>query len=328
MDSELTDYDGDFEQHNPLEKKINITRKYVIACVVFASLNNVLLGYDIGVMSGAIIFIKEDLKISEFQEEFLVGVLSVISLIGSLFGGRASDVIGRKWTMGLVSIVFRAGAALMTLAPTFRVLMIGRILAGVGIGLGVMVAPIYIAEISPTVARGTLTSFPEIFINAGILLGYVSNNYAFFGLPSHTNRRIMLAVGILPSVFITFALCIIPESPRWLVMKNRIEEARSVLLKTNDDESEIEERLAEMQSDFGASDGEEVLWRELLSPSLALRIMLITGFGIQCCQQITGIDATVYYSPDIFKAAGLDGNSKVFATTVAEGVTKIVFVDL
>ncbi|CAI9783663.1 unnamed protein product [Fraxinus pennsylvanica] len=283
MDSELTDYDGDFEQHNPLEKKINSTRKYVIACAVFASLNNVLLGYDVGVMSGAIIFIKEDLKISEFQEEVLVGILSVISLFGSLFGGRASDVIGRKWTMGLAAIVFQTGAAVMTLAPTFRVLMIGRILAGVGIGLGVMIAPVYIAEISPTVARGTLTSFPEIFINAGILLG-------------------------------------------WLVMKNRIEEARSVLLKTNDDESEVEERLADIQSAVGASNGDKAVWRELLSPSPALRRMLITGFGIQCFQQITGIDATVYYSPEIFNAAGLDSNSKVLAATVAEGVTKTVFV--
>ncbi|KAL2493874.1 putative polyol transporter 4 [Forsythia ovata] len=325
MDSELTDYDGDFEHHHQLEKKRNSTRKYVFACAVFASLNNVLLGYDVGVMSGAIIFIKEDLKISEVQEEILVGVLSVISLLGSLGGGRASDVIGRKWTMGLAAIVFQAGAAVMTLAPTFRVLMIGRILAGVGIGLGVMIAPVYIAEISPTVSRGKLTSFPEIFINAGILLGYVSN-YAFSGLPAHMNWRIMLAVGILPSVFIAFALCIIPESPRWLVMKNRIEEARSVLLKTNDDESEVEERLAEIQLAAGVSIGEKAVWRQLLSPSPALGRMLITGFGIQCFQQITGIDATVYYSPEIFKAAGIDGNSKLLAATVAVGVTKTVFI--
>ncbi|CAI9782273.1 unnamed protein product [Fraxinus pennsylvanica] len=325
MDSELTDYDGDSEQHHQLDNKRNSTRKYVFACAVFASLNNVLLGYDVGVMSGAIIFIKEDLKISEVQQEVLVGILSVISLLGSLGGGRASDVLGRKWTMGLAAIVFQAGAVVMTLAPTFRLLMVGRILAGVGIGLGVMITPVYIAEISPTVARGTLTSFPEIFINAGILLGYVSN-YAFSGLPTHINWRIMLAVGILPSVFIAFALCIIPESPRWLVMKNRIDEARSVLLKTNDEESEVEERLAEIQLAAVVNHGEKAVWRELLSPSPALRRMLIAGFGIQCFQQITGIDATVYYSPEIFRAAGLDGNSKLLAATVTVGVTKTVFI--
>ncbi|MBA0798924.1 hypothetical protein Gohar_009472 [Gossypium harknessii] len=280
-------------------------------------------------MSGAIIFIQEDLKITEVQEEVLVGILSIISLLGSLAGGRTSDVIGRKWTMAFAAIVFQIGAAIMTLASSFEVLMIGRVLAGVGIGFGVMIAPVYIAEISPTVDRGSLTSFPEIFINLGILLGYVSN-YAFSGLSVHINWRVMLAVGILPSVFIGFALFIIPESPRWLVMQNRVEEARSVLLKTNENDKEVEERLSEIVAAAGISNGEKneekAVWRELLSPSPSLRRMLITGFGIQCFQQITGIDATVYYSPEIFHDAGIVNKSKLLAATVAVGVTKTAFI--
>lgn len=280
-------------------------------------------------MSGAIIFIHEDLKITEVQEEVLVGILSIVSLLGSLAGGKTSDLIGRKWTMALAAVVFQTGAIIMTLAHSFEVLMIGRLFAGVGIGFGVMIAPVYIVEISPTIARGALTSFPEIFINFGILLGYVSN-YAFSGLPAHVNWRIMLAVGILPSVFIAFALFIIPESPRWLVMQNRIDEARSVLLKTNENESEVEERLAEIQEAAGNNNAEKyedkAVWRELLNPSPALGRMLITGFGIQCFQQITGIDATVYYSPEIFEEAGIQGNSKLLAATVAVGVSKTVFI--
>ncbi|PIN06265.1 putative transporter (major facilitator superfamily) [Handroanthus impetiginosus] len=330
MDSQTNDDDFgddyDASQHHHQMERRRTTRKFVFACSVFASLNNVLLGYDVGVMSGAILFIQEDLNITEVQEELLVGILSVVSLLGSLGGGRTSDAIGRKWTMGLAAIVFQAGAAIMTLAPSFEVLMIGRILAGVGIGFGVMIAPVYIAEISPTIIRGSLTSFPEIFINLGILLGYVSN-YTFSGLPAHTNWRIMLAVGILPSVFIAFALCIIPESPRWLVMQNRVDEARSVLLKTNEKEAEVEERLAEIQLAAGLNNGEEkAVWRELLNPSPALCRMLITGFGIQCFQQITGIDATVYYSPEIFKSAGITDNTKLLAATVAVGVTKTAFI--
>ncbi|KAL0406046.1 UNVERIFIED_CONTAM: putative polyol transporter 4 [Sesamum latifolium] len=334
MDSQVThdggfDDDYDASRHSHQLERRRTTRRYVFACSVFASLNNVLLGYDVGVMSGAILFIQEDLKITEVQQEVLVGILSVMSLLGSLGGGRTSDAIGRKWTMGLAAIVFQAGAAVMTLAPSFEVLMIGKILAGVGIGFGVMIAPVYIAEISPSVARGSLTSFPEIFINLGILLGYVSN-YAFSGLPAHTNWRIMLAVGILPSVFIAFALCIIPESPRWLVLQNRVEEARNVLLKTNENEAEVEERLAEIELAAGIGNSgkleEKAVWRELLSPSPALSRMLITGFGIQCFQQITGIDATVYYSPEIFKAAGIVDNSKLLAATVAVGVTKTAFI--
>ncbi|KAJ0112171.1 hypothetical protein Patl1_02221 [Pistacia atlantica] len=327
MDSELTEFDDDNLQLH--EDRKNTTRKYVLACAVFASLNNVLLGYDVGVMSGAIIFIQKDLKITEVQQEVLVGVLSIVSLFGSLAGGRTSDAIGRKWTMGLAAVIFQIGAGVMTLASSFQTLMIGRFLAGIGIGLGVMIAPVYIAEISPTIARGFLTSFPEIFINLGILLGYVSN-YAFSGLSEHISWRIMLAVGILPSVFVGFALFIIPESPRWLVMQNRVEEARLVLRKTNEIENEVEERLQEILQAAGITDGEKyeekAVWRELLSPSPSLCRMLIAGFGIQCFQQITGIDATVYYSPEIFKEAGIENDTKLLAATVAVGVTKTVFI--
>ncbi|KAI3502215.1 hypothetical protein L1887_30247 [Cichorium endivia] len=333
MDSELNDYSDDDLEVVPYkqtqQERSKSTRKYVFACAVFASLNNVLLGYDVGVMSGAIIFIQEDLKITEFQEEILVGILSVISLLGSLGGGRASDALGRKWTMGIAAIIFQIGALIMTLAPSFQVLMMGRLLAGVGIGFGVMIAPVYIAEISPTISRGSFTSFPEIFINIGILLGYVSN-YAFSGFPSHINWRIMLAVGILPSVFIAFALFIIPESPRWLVMQNRVDEARSVLMKTNEIEAEVEERLSEILKAAGIGTGEnpeeKAVWRELLNPSPSLRRMLITGFGIQCFQQITGIDATVYYSPEILQTAGIEEKSRLLAATVAVGITKTIFI--
>ncbi|KAK6149881.1 hypothetical protein DH2020_017406 [Rehmannia glutinosa] len=341
-------------------KNVNSSR-YVMAYAIFASLNSVILGYgstlhnditihiemhcplvnvlfdeiqeyyfaDVGVMSGAILFIQEDLKITEVQEEVFVGILSIISLFGSLAGGKTSDAIGRKWTMAFAAFVFQSGAAVMALATSFTVLMLGRFLAGIGIGFGIMIAPVYIAEIAPAVARGSLTSFPEIFVNFGILLGYISN-YAFSGLPAHISWRVMLAVGIFPSILIGFALCIIPESPRWLVMRNRIEEARTVLLKTNENSSEVDERLAEIQkaADFSNPEKHEqkAVWREMLNPTPGVRRMLITGCGIQIFQQITGIDATVYYCPTIFKGAGIKGNTQLLAATVAVGFTKTIFI--
>ncbi|CAA6655686.1 unnamed protein product [Spirodela intermedia] len=219
-------------------------------------------------MSGAILFIQEDLKITVVQEEVLVGCLSFVSLLGSLGGGKTSDIVGRKWTIGLAAIVFQSGAIVMACAPSFQFLMIGRLMAGVGIGFG-----------------GTLTSFPEIFINIGILLGYISN-YIFSGLPAHVSWRIMLAVGILPSIFIAFALFLIPESPDGLL----------VLSSICENEAEINQRLAEIEEAAGTKNGvkyvEKAVWREFLRPSPALRKMLIVGIGIQCFQQITGIDAT------------------------------------
>ncbi|XP_020084077.1 probable polyol transporter 4 isoform X2 [Ananas comosus] len=280
----------------------NDSRKYVYACATFASLNSVLLGYDVGVMSGAILFIQKDLRITELQEELLIGCLSIVSLLGSLLGGRTSDTVGRKWTIGLASIVFQCGAAVMAFAPSFLVLMIGRLLAGVGIGFGVMIAPVYIAEISPSVSR------------------------------EHINWRIMLGVGILPSVFIGFALFVIPESPRWLVTKRRVKEARSVLRRISESELEAEERLVEIEQAAAAASAsakkheEKAIWRELLSPSPSLLRMLVAGCGIQCFQQITGIDATVYYSPTIFRDAGIESENEILAATVAVGFTKTAFI--
>lgn len=329
MDAQLED---DEQKSNILEVKgsgSSDSRKYVLVCAIFASLNSVLLGYDVGVMSGAIIFIQKDIQITEVQQEILVGSLSFVSILGSLAGGRTSDAIGRKWTIGLAAILFQVGAAIMTCAPNFLLLMIGRLLAGVGIGFGVMIAPVYIAEISPTVSRGSLTSFPEICINIGILLGYVSN-YAFSGLSEHLSWRVMLGVGIIPSVFIGGALFVIPESPRWLVMQKRVDEARSVLLMICESAAEAEERLADIEEAAGTSNlekhEEKGVWQELLHPSAALRRMMFTGFGIQCFQQLSGIDASVYYSPTIFRDVGIESDSKVLAATVAVGFTKTIFI--
>ncbi|CAO1943566.1 unnamed protein product [Urochloa humidicola] len=304
------------------------SRRYVFACSVFASLNHVLLGYDVGVMSGCIIFIQKDLHITEVQQEVLVGCLSFISLLGSLAAGRTSDAIGRKWTIGLAAAVFQAGAAIMTFAPSFAALMAGQLLAGIGIGIGIMVAPVYISEISPAALRGTLASLPEIFISFGILLGYVSN-LAFSGLPGHLNWRVMLGAGILPSISIAFVLLLIPESPRWLVMQGRLADARAVLARVSDGEEEARERLAEIEAAAAratAGSG-RAAWRELLlRPSPVVRRMLVTGLGVQFFQQATGIDALVYYSPTIFRDSGMTTESQLLAATVAVGFSKVAFI--
>ncbi|KAK9676787.1 hypothetical protein RND81_11G100700 [Saponaria officinalis] len=301
------------------------TRRYVMACAFFASVNSILLGYDVGVMSGAIIFIQEELKISEVQQEILVGCLSIVSLIGSLAGGRSSDAIGRKWTMGIGAIIFQIGGLIMTVASSFRILMLGRLLSGIGIGFGATIMGVYIAEISPAASRGFLTTFPEICINVGILLGYVSN-YALSGLPADINWRVMLALGVLPSVVVGFALFVIPESPRWLVFQDRVDEARTVLIKTIGDGKEAEDRLLEIQQAVvnanSAKSDEKPVWQELLRPNHVVFKMLLAGIGLQCFQQITGIDALVYYSPTILKTTGIEDNTQLLAATVAVGVAK------
>jgi MFS family permease len=126
---------------------------------------------DIGVMSGAAIYIKKDLKITDVQLEILIGVLNLYSLIGSFAAGRTSDWMGRRFTVVFAAAIFSTGALVMGFAVNYGMLMAGRFVAGVGVGYAAMIAPVYTAEVSPASARGFLTSFPEVFINFGILLG-------------------------------------------------------------------------------------------------------------------------------------------------------------
>jgi len=177
---------------------------------------------DIGVMSGAVIYIRKDLKISSVQVEILVGCLNVCSLIGSLASGKTSDMIGRRYTIMVAALTFLIGALLMGLAPSFTFLMFGRVIAGIGVGFSLMISPVYVAELSPDLTRGFLTSLPEVFISFGILLGYVSN-YALSSLPIGLNWRIMLGIAALPAILVALGVLAMPESPRWLVMKGNFQ---------------------------------------------------------------------------------------------------------
>ncbi|KAK9942438.1 hypothetical protein M0R45_008105 [Rubus argutus] len=313
--------------------------KYAFACAMLASMTSILLGYDIGVMSGAVIFIKDDLKISDTQVEVLVGILNLYSLIGSTAAGRTSDWIGRRYTIVLAGAIFFAGALLMGFATNYAFLMFGRLVAGIGVGYGLMIAPVYTAEVSPASSRGFLTSFAEVFINVGILFGYISN-WAFSKLALNLGWRFMLGVGIVPSIFLTLGVLAMPESPRWLVMQGRLGEAKRVLDRTSDSLEESKLRLADIKEAAGIpehcnDDVVEVpkhshnkgVWKELLlHPTPAVRHILIAALGIHFFQQASGIDAVVLYSPRIFKKAGITKKNKLLLATIAVGSVKTSFI--
>ncbi|XP_056692993.1 polyol transporter 5 isoform X2 [Spinacia oleracea] len=285
---------------------------------------------DIGVMSGAILYIKDDLKISKIQEEILIGTLNVCSLIGSLLSGKTSDLIGRRYTIVLAAITFFAGALVMGLAPSYPFLIAGRVVAGIGVGYSLMIAPLYTAEISPAMTRGFMSSLPEVFITIGILIGYVVN-YAFSGISNNWNWRIMLLLAAVPAVGVGLGVIVMPESPRWLVMKKRLSEAKTVLVKTSETEEEAEVRLGEItrawelheSSNFaGKSVWKELLWR----PTPATRRILIAAVGINFFMQASGNDAVIYYLPAVFDAAGIKKKKQLFGINVIMGTAKATFV--
>ncbi|XP_030541786.2 probable polyol transporter 6 [Rhodamnia argentea] len=314
-------------------KKPPGANKYVLRCTILASMNSILLGYDIGVMSGSVVLIKEYLGITYVQVQFLVGILNVCSLIGSLASGKTSDLIGRRYTVVVAAATFLIGALLMGLAPSYPYLVAGRVVAGIGVGYSLMIAPLYTAEIAPASVRGMLTSLPEFFIVAGILLGYVCN-YALAGLPERFNWRLMLGMAGVPAVGLGSSVIFMPESPRWLVMKGRIEEAKRVLLKTSRDEEEAESRLQEINqaalddANLASSKGRSghAVWREFLHPSPALRRILITAIGMNFFMQASGNDAVIIYTPEVFRAAGIHNKKKLFGINVIMGCTKAAFV--
>ncbi|KAK2978334.1 hypothetical protein RJ640_016436 [Escallonia rubra] len=324
----------DFEA--PKKPKRN---KYAFGCAILASMTSILLGYDIGVMSGAAIYIKDDLKVSDVKIEILVGILNVYSLIGSAAAGRTSDWIGRRYTIIFAAGIFFVGALLMGFATNYAFLMVGRFVAGIGVGYALMIAPVYTAEVSAASSRGFLTSFPEVFINAGILLGYVSN-YAFSKLPTSLGWRFMLGIGAVPSVFLALGVLAMPESPRWLVMQGRLGDAKRVLDKTSDSAEESQLRLADIKEAAGIPEScnddvvqlpkrsrGEAVWRELLvHPTPSVRHALLAACGIHFFQQATGIDAVVLYSPRIFEKAGITNDTHKLLATIAVGFTKTCFI--
>ncbi|THG10367.1 hypothetical protein TEA_004175 [Camellia sinensis var. sinensis] len=274
-------------------------------------------------MSGAAFFIKDDLKISDDQLEVLMGIMSLYSLLGCYAAGRTSDWVGRRHSIVIAAAIFFVGAILMGFATNYAFLMVGRFVAGIGVGYALLIAPVYTAEVSPAASRGFLTSFPEVFINAG--------------------WRLMLGIGAIPSVFLALGVLAMPESPRWLVLQGRLGDAKRVLDKTSDSKEEAQLRLADIKEAAGIpeecnddvvpvpkrSHGEGV-WKELvLHPTPTVLHILIAGVGIHFFQQASGIDAVVLYSPKIFEKAAvsltiIDHSEKKVAWAVALAITTVL----
>ncbi|KAK4710223.1 hypothetical protein R3W88_004736 [Solanum pinnatisectum] len=285
--------------------------KYACACAIVASMISIIFGYDTGVMSGAMIFVKKEFKISDAKTEVPAGMLNLCALVGSLSAGRTSDYIGRRYTIVIASVIFLCGSVLMGYGPSYVVLLVGRCIAGVGVGFALMIAPVYSAEVSSPSTRGFLI---------GILLGYLSN-YIFSGLPLRLGWRIMLGIAAIPSLFLAIGILRMPESPRWLIMKGSLGEAKEIMHKVSNDPEEAEFRLREIKKAIGIdencdddivkiadsvkSQGEGV-WKELLlKPTKSLRWILIAGIGIHFFEHATGIEAVILYSHKIFDKAGL-----------------------
>ncbi|WP_180540517.1 sugar porter family MFS transporter [Nevskia soli] len=288
-------------------------RPFVYAAASISALGGLLFGYDIGVISGAILFVQKQFSLSARMEEIVVSSVLLGSLAGAAGGGVLADRLGRRRLLIAAAIVFGLGGVGAALAPGTAWLILARVVAGVAIGVASFVAPLYISEIAPVEIRGKLVSINQLAITIGIVISYLVD-YAFAGSGAW---RGMFAVAVIPAAAFGIGLIFIPDSPRWLAGRGRLDQARAVLKKIrNPDQASSE--LSDIQESLGRQKGN---WSELWSP--VLRSAMIVGIGLAIAQQITGINTVIYYAPTIFKFAGLTSSSAAILASVGVGLVNV-----
>ncbi|KAI3852936.1 hypothetical protein MKX03_029871 [Papaver bracteatum] len=297
----------------------------VLPYVGVACLGAILFGYHLGVVNGALEYLSKDLGISEnvVLQGWIVSTSLAGATVGSFTGGSLADKFGRTRTFQLDAIPLAVGAFLCATAQSVQTMIIGRLLAGVGIGISSALVPLYISEISPTEIRGALGSVNQLFICVGILAALVA------GLPLAGNPlwwRTMFGVAVVPSVLLALGMAMCPESPRWLFQQGRTADAERAIKTLWG-----KERVAEVMHDFRAgSQGSvepEAGWFDLFS-SRYWKVVSV-GAALFLLQQLAGINAVVYYSTAVFRSAGiasdvaasaLVGASNVFGTAIASSL--------
>lgn len=281
---------------------------YVLRLTVIAGIGGLLFGYDTGVISGALLYIKDEFEVvnqSSFLQETIVSMALVGAIIGAASGGWINDSYGRKKATLIADVVFAAGSAVMAAAPDPYILISGRFLVGLGVGVASVTAPVYIAEASPSEVRGGLVSTNVLMITGGQFISYLVN-LAFTEVPG--TWRWMLGVSAVPAVIQFCLMLCMPESPRWLFMKDDKDEAIMVMAKIYDLErleDEINHLTNSMEEEFQKQN--TVRYLDVFK-SKEIRLAFFAGAGLQAFQQFTGINTVMYYSPTIVQMAGFKSN--------------------
>ncbi|WP_426456665.1 sugar porter family MFS transporter [Staphylococcus cohnii] len=289
---------------------IKVNKKLIF---FLGALGGLLYGYDMGVISGALLFIKDDIPLNSFTEGLVVASMLVGAIFGSGASGPMSDRLGRRRVVFIIAIIYIVGALILALAPSMPVLVIGRLVIGLAVGGSTAIVPVYLSEMAPTEQRGSLSSLNQLMITIGILSSYLIN-YAFTPIEGW---RWMLGLAVLPSLILLIGVAFMPESPRWL-LEHKSEKAARDVMKLTFKESEIDKEIADMKEINAIS---ESTWNVLKSPWL--RPTLIIGSVFALLQQIIGINAIIYYAPTIFSKAGL-GDATSILGTVGIGTVNVL----
>lgn len=305
-----------------MEENKTGNKNYVLTISLVAALGGLMFGYDTAVISGVIGSLQKKFELSTLMMGWAASSAIWGCIVGVLVAGYVSDKIGRKKTLIMTAILFLASSIIAAVPENLTQFLIGRFIGGLGIGAASIVSPLYISEVAPAKNRGILVTLYQLAIVLGInIIYFVNLKIAGVGDEQwniNTGWRYMIASGALPSVLFFVLLFIVPESPRWLTSKGRNEEALNILQKINGT-SKAKEILNEIQQTLHSETGK---LKDLLQPGM--RIALIIGVVLALFSQITGINAIIYYAPEIFKTAGF-GTDSALSQTVLIGVVNTIF---
>lgn len=298
--------------NNTVKSEVKI---FVYVAVGIAAVGGLLFGYDTGVISGAILFIKKQFSLSATMEEIVVSAVLVGAVMGALIGGALTSRFGRRKLIILAGIIFTVSAFGTALAPSIPWLIAAMIVSGIGIGIASFISPMYIAQVVPAKVRGSLVVVNMLAITSGIVIAYLVD-YAF----SFSGQwRYMFGLAAIPSIGLTIGMWWLPDSPRWLISRSKIEQAKQILQRFRT-EADVGPEIADTQQSMNIQGMGGI--KGLSQPSL--RMPLIVGLGLAIFQQITGINTVIYYAPTIFKFAGISAVGP--AILAGAGLTMVMWV--
>jgi len=303
--------------------------KKVIFIAFVVSLGGFLFGFDAGIISGVMSYAGPEFNLSEGQVGWVVSSPSFAAMIAMLISGRLSDIMGRKKILLAVAFLYAISALLSAYAISYEMLYIARMIGGLAFGAALILAPMYIAEVSTAENRGKLVAIQQLNIVLGFFAAFLSN-YFFnkYNTPNNsflTDENVwrwMLGVELIPAVLYFMALFFVPRSPRWLYLKNKFEEAKDVLTQIHGKQLGEQEILAIEQNMDDEKNKSKVVIKDLLKKSL--RFILMVGFVVGILQQVTGINAVYFYATSIFKQTGI-GTDAAFSSGVLLSTITVIF---